>query len=701
MIINSLKTSFTYQSNEVLDLIIAPEESVDHNLYIDYNNFINAIAFIYGDQNNDGTIPVFWTKIKNNITLEREADQDSTLKELEPNKSYYIVVLDNRYLPLKVPNPLNSKIFLTSNKQTQTNKCDISCDNQLSIISSDHRTISLNSSTGFYKDIHIQLSGLLPNKEYFYSIEPIFSNWPNKLSQQSGVILRNSPLDNSGYISSSIDTKFLYLSDELDPLDESLPYLLVDITKDSHSKNVFSLFALKIFNDHNELIANDTINIVCDSCIPTKTPTPTPTPTSTPLPTPTSTTTPTPSPSYIPNDPHYYYISDTINKICYDTKYLLLIYGITEQNGDVLYKNPELTTPWTFIELLNYINSSVNNNVLYIKNRLNNDNVINEIVNINNIATFNNYQLCPSPTPTPTNTRTPTPTPTSTPAPTPDEPQRKCPTVNIKEKNIKLTNQPYAEIEAEFTYLNPYNRYSYNFYSNESNWPTYISPKSGLVPISQTYIEDNVVYGLGTIKAILEFTKTTNSISNLSFDLPDYTSTDFFDSNLYINLGLRISRGNTGCISVDTSNIVCDECIQTSRIKDCIESVRVNIQNSNLDYPVLSQTSRPGAEILLDQSCCKSTNVLSASINGLCPNNSYRYSWTSNPNITISPSTGLLNINSENTTINMLYNLGSEPLTNIKLKIFDVHSNKYVEDNVLLRCNNNKCYNDNLPLNYN
>ena len=710
MIINSIKSLITYNNNEALNLLVAPNNS-NNILYNEYYNFINSVSTIYGTQNEDGTIPVFWTKIKNSQTLEREADPNSTLTELLPNHSYYVTVIDKSKLPVKVPKPIDSTSFLEiiSENNEPIEPCYIEpCDNQVSILGDNHRKIQLNQNTGYTKNIHIPISGLLPNKNYTFSIEPISSNWPNKLTQISGTILRNSPLDKFGYVVSSIDSKFMYLyNDGIVGTGASQPFTLLDISKPSHSKNIYSLYTLKIF-ENNKLSNSDTINIICDTCLPTPTPTPQTTTNITPTPTHTPTTTPTPS---LDNNPNFYFISDTIDGVCFYPRYVILIYGNLDQSGNILYKDLALSDPWTLLELKEYINKPSASNI-YIKNRSvaviggENSSLITSITENSSIAVVNNQQICPPepppPTPTPSSTIRPTPTPSETPY----ERNRKCPQVNIDDKNISITSSNSAKITATFSYIDPSRLYGYEFYANSGNWPALITPKKDSINNFTVYFEDGVRYGSGQINSTLFFNKNLTSYSNLDYELPEYTDENFFNQNIYSNLKLSIGRvvqpdenynnillDPDFCdIIYDTVNIVCNGCVpKISESSDCIESVSVKINNSSTDYPVLTSFSRPSSEILIQQSCCDNQNNIYANIAGLCPGTVYRYEWSSCPIIPFSPSSGVLSVGSSQTKINSVFNLNNNSVANIKLKIYNVELGEYVEDNILLRCDNNKC----------
>jgi hypothetical protein len=715
MIINSIKSLITYNNKEKLDLFNIPNIN-NTILYNEYYNFINSVLVIYGTQKADGTIPVFWTKIKNNQTLEREPDSNSTLRELVSGESYYITVIDRAKLPVRVPRPIDSEIFLNiQNGEDDTQEpCYIDkCTNPVSILGDSHRNILLTSETGFSKNIHIPISGLLPNKNYTFSIEPIHANWPNKLSQISGSILRNSPLDKLGYLTSSIDSKFMYLyNDGIVGTGSSLPFSLIDTSKNTHPNNIFSLYSVKIFED--DILSNsDTINIVCDLCIPTPTPTPQPSLGLTPTPTRTPTNTPTPS---LDNNPNFYFISDTIDNVCFYPRYVILIYGNIDQVGSILYKNSELSNPWTLAELKDYIQKPSASEI-YIKNRSvtiiggADASLITNVVSDNDLAVVGNQQICPPspppPTPTPSSTIRPTPTPSETPY----ERDRKCPRINIVNKNIILTAINSAKITANFSYIDPARLYGYEFSANSGNWPALIVPKEGTINNFAIYYEDNVKYASGEISSILFFNKNLRSYSNLDYTLSDYTNENFFNKNIYSNLTLEFGRQsqiNEGyddlsidadvCdVISDTINIVCNGCVpKNTESADCIESVSIRINNSSTDYPVLSSSSRPSSEILVQQSCCDDNNSIYANISGLCPGNIYTYEWSSCPSINFSPSSGVFSVGGNQTKINSVFNLNNNAVVNAKLKVFNTAIGNYVEDNIIIRCNNNKCI-DSIP----
>jgi hypothetical protein len=262
--INFLQTTFLYECEESLDLINAPNENINYDLYTKYNRFMDGVLAIYGNQKDDGTIPVFWTTQKND-SVSRQADTNSTLKKLEHNQTYYIIVVSKEYLPLTIPYPIDSKQFLLYNDITE--KSTIYNSDTNLILDKSFRYTKLDNTTKNVHHFNIKVSGLIPNNNYTYNIKPIFSNWPCDFSQTSGSIDRGGPIDSDGLTSSIISSIFKYESCyNLHECSGSVPYSLIDKSDTSYIHNIFSIFDLNILKDNKEIIQQSFI-ISCDNCV--------------------------------------------------------------------------------------------------------------------------------------------------------------------------------------------------------------------------------------------------------------------------------------------------------------------------------------------------------------------------------------------------------------------------------------------------
>jgi len=266
MLIHNIKSTFVYSGGSELDLINPPEIS-NYQLYVDYSNFINNVIAIYGDQRLDERIPIFWTKQQSNDTTLRIADHDSTLRSLKPGNIYYIICLNDTVLPLHIPETVNSREFLKTPDQKPI-VIQPTCEH-IKPISTEYRSIKLSKASGSILPLNIGISGIFPNSNYYYTIDPIFSNWPATVTQMSGFLERGGPTGVDGLVSSSIKTIVSYESCEtISECTGNIPYSLIDTDNNYFNKNIFTLLNLNIYNEISELVFTDTINIQCDDCIP-------------------------------------------------------------------------------------------------------------------------------------------------------------------------------------------------------------------------------------------------------------------------------------------------------------------------------------------------------------------------------------------------------------------------------------------------
>lgn len=236
-----------------------------------YYKFINNVSHIYGPTKSDGTIPVFFTKIVASTT-QRQPDPNSTLTNLDPGKTYYIVLTSEKNLPLNIPYNITSEEFLLSkSKDCSTNLCqnDISCYGSPDTLVKNYRDIELTNHYTY--DIDLTIGNLNPSEKYLYEIQPVYSNWPAKLSSLSGQIEKPShELNNLGHTSGIIKSLFSYYPSGED-YSNSIPYdSNIDINSNFYFKNIFSILNLSIYSENMDLLFSDNINIKCNNCLPNK-----------------------------------------------------------------------------------------------------------------------------------------------------------------------------------------------------------------------------------------------------------------------------------------------------------------------------------------------------------------------------------------------------------------------------------------------
>jgi len=262
ILIYSSRSLFTYVG-ESLDLFNPPDQS-NQELYSSYFKFINSILSIYATTKSNGSIPVFWTKIDNADKLTRKPDESSTLRKLDNKQSYYIVLDDNVSLPLEVPSPLTLDQFSCSQNNincTEKNQLlsNVSCCSFPVITDNNHQNIELTSN--YVTGISIPISGLSPNKKYYYNITPLASNWPAKIYPSSGFIERNNPTDSKLQTSAKLELLFSYIDINAS---NNIPQSIIN----QDNKNIFTFLNLSISEENcqNNLL-QDNINILCNDCL--------------------------------------------------------------------------------------------------------------------------------------------------------------------------------------------------------------------------------------------------------------------------------------------------------------------------------------------------------------------------------------------------------------------------------------------------
>lgn len=262
MIINNTKTLFTYYG-ESLDLMNPPDIS-NIDLYTSYYNFLNNTILIYGSSRSDGTIPIFWTKINDNDRLTRSPDHSSTLKQLENNKSYYIIVSSNSSFPLGVPSPIN---FLKLSCEKNRGSCNTTIPQNISVCSDtikasgDYTNIILTDEP--LKNITMVLSELKPDTKYNYSISTIASSWPAKISPLTGFIERSGPSNEKNELTANLEFLFTYVTENNDQ--KNINKTLNNFQNDNH----FTILDIKIFKENCDFIPvfQDSIYIECQDCL--------------------------------------------------------------------------------------------------------------------------------------------------------------------------------------------------------------------------------------------------------------------------------------------------------------------------------------------------------------------------------------------------------------------------------------------------
>ncbi len=268
MIIYSKTAIFKYDGETSFDLFNSPQDSKGKS---EYNKFINSILYVYGQTKFDGTIPVFFTKIIPSTT-QREPDRGSTLSSLDPNKTYYIVLISEENLPLTIPKNIDSEEFLNNHDcHRHDHECNLSysCYGKPNTIDKSYQNIELSNEYTY--DINLQIDNIYPSKTYFYEIIPVYSNWPAKLSSLSGYLQGSNTTNPSGFTSGIIKSLFSYYPSGDNYLN-SIPYdSNIDTNSNFYYKNIFTVLNISLYSEDMNLLFNDQINIKCNECLPNTT----------------------------------------------------------------------------------------------------------------------------------------------------------------------------------------------------------------------------------------------------------------------------------------------------------------------------------------------------------------------------------------------------------------------------------------------
>ena len=256
MRINTANFLTHYPGSQALPLQEESPFGDDTRKNADYNRFIQNISTIYGSQDSEGNIPLFWTVFSGTVFV---PNPESTLTQLEPKKSYYFITRDENALPLNLP--INGNILpgfrdqplLPSIKTVLTDTFDSINDGQ------DEAILTTNN----YAYLKFKVSGLQPFEDYDYTINCDAANWPVSISPMSGVI---KPSDEGLELSSIVH--FIKSTGTCGE-QSNIPENSLDCS-DINSNNLYAVVNLEITPKSNAIdsVKGDSITIRCKDCIP-------------------------------------------------------------------------------------------------------------------------------------------------------------------------------------------------------------------------------------------------------------------------------------------------------------------------------------------------------------------------------------------------------------------------------------------------
>lgn len=253
MIINNVFNIKTYAGSSELPLFNPPNALVTDATY---TTFMSNISTIYGTQENNGIIPIFYKT--NNI-----ADDRSTLRFLKPSQSYYFISKSDAVFPYNIP---YSGTLITSTYKN--------CPS----LDFNPNKVVLTSGSGNYYYISHDVSNLNIAYPYTYEVKVLHSNWKLTTIPVSGTVKSSQNANNIACV--------VRFDNDYDVTDYSTFLPAGTSVSQIDKRNLFGIIEVSLTSpeaiDCPQVL--DLLTIQCDNCIPSPSPTPTRTPTPTPTP---------------------------------------------------------------------------------------------------------------------------------------------------------------------------------------------------------------------------------------------------------------------------------------------------------------------------------------------------------------------------------------------------------------------------------
>ncbi len=256
MRINTANFLTHYPGSQALPLQGESPFTDDPRKTADYNRFIENISTIYGSQDSEGNIPLFWTVFSGTRYM---PNPESTLTQLDPRRSYYFITRDEAALPLNLP--INGNILAGYRNQPILPQIKTTLTDTFDSINDDGAVLTTNN----YAYLKFKVDGLQPFEDYDYVINCDAANWPVSISPISGVIKPSqteTPLELGSVVHFIKSTGTC--GDQTNIAINSLD------CADISSNNLYAVVNLEITPRSNAVdsVKGDNITIRCKDCIP-------------------------------------------------------------------------------------------------------------------------------------------------------------------------------------------------------------------------------------------------------------------------------------------------------------------------------------------------------------------------------------------------------------------------------------------------
>jgi hypothetical protein len=252
------------------------------------------------------------------------------------------------------------------------------------------------------------------------------------------------------------------------------------------------------------------------------------------------------------------------------------------------------------------------------------------------------------------------------------------PSINFQSSNNSIQNFIHASISG----LNPNIDYTYTFKSINANWPSNITPQSGIIK------RKNIVQGSSVVHGVLSFAKSITDPSNLAYIL-EPVSDDNYGGIIkrYVDLELSIEPINGSKFNKVTQSKTIFYSVPTY-FETTIKFVENN--TNGVLYPILNGSSgRPQAEFTAVEGCCQEAFILYANIRNAKLGEKYTYNVVSYPSTTLLPSTGVFATDKSFDVLQILAYLDGQTNCSVYITLTHDESQNSVSDSILLRCPQN------------
>jgi hypothetical protein len=266
-----------------------------------------------------------------------------------------------------------------------------------------------------------------------------------------------------------------------------------------------------------------------------------------------------------------------------------------------------------------------------------------------------------------------------------------CPKANI----ISQGSDETRYITTFLSNLQYNTQYRYEFTTDSSNLRARISPVSGIIYKGKDQTS-------ATLYSVFKFCDNFDDDCNLNSTLTNSYSDPAVSAKIYTNLVFNLYPiEETYCDPVSANTLIeCNRCFDTNNFRTSITFSRPEYRESGMvsqEYPTLgpglvaNSLDRPNSEYNLYTSglnlpCCDKPATLKLLIKDAIPGDKYTYDFSSYPEITIIPSTGIISFGNSSGVISVLGYLEGKKSSSIHVALTHEKTNQKASSASIIRC---------------